>query len=431
MKTLFMDCSMGAAGDMMMGALYELLDTSQREHFLDTMNGLLPGTISLTASSSEKCDIYGTKMDVSVYRHTEKSSAHVHSEMNQTTYQKVLTQIESLSLSPWVKENAKTIYTLIGEAESYAHRKNINQIYFDEVGSLDAIIDVVGCCILIEMLSPKQILASPVHVGSGTCAHGILPVPAPATAEILKDIPIYSGTIEDDLCTPAGAALLKHFVTQFLPMPPMTVIKTGYGMGSKDFPIANCMRIFLGDVDILPVPSKRQLPHVPSLNTISVQGKNETHPDFYAEGLHNLEQILELSCNLDDMTPESISYTMDVLLNAGALDVFTTPVHMKKNHSGILLTCLCNMEQESLFSRLILEHTSACGIRIHPCYRRILDTSFETVSTTFGTITIKISSGYGIHKFKPEYNDVAIAAKKHNVTFREVWNAARNAYLKH
>ena len=147
--------------------------------------------------------------------------------------------------------------------------------------------------------------------------------------------------------------------------------------------------------------------------------------------LHNLDQILELSCNLDDMTPEAVAYAMDILLKAGALDVFTTPVHMKKNRSGILLTCLCNMEQESIFSRLMLEHTSTRGIRIHPCYRRILDTSFETVSTAFGTITLKISSGYGIHKFKPEYDDVAEAAKKYDVTFHEVWNAARNAYLKH
>ena len=433
MKTLFMECSMGAAGDMIMGALYELLDSSQRDDFLDTMNHLLSGTISLTANCSEKCGIYGTKMNVSIHGQTEEASPHVHSETYQTTYPEVLAQIDSLSLSPWVKENAKAVYTLIGDAESYAHRKNIEQIHFHEVGTLDAIMDVIGCCILIELLKPEQILASPVHVGSGTvhCAHGILPVPAPATAEILKEIPIYSGTIEGELCTPTGAALLKHFAAQFLPMPPMTIEKTGYGMGSKDFSVANCVRIFLGDVDILPVPSKRQLPHIQPLHAVSELKKEETHPDFYTEGLHNLDQILELSCNLDDMTPEAVAYAMDILLKAGALDVFTTPVHMKKNRSGILLTCLCNMEQESIFSRLMLEHTSTRGIRIHPCYRRILDTSFETVSTAFGTITLKISSGYGIHKFKPEYDDVAEAAKKYDVTFHEVWNAARNAYLKH
>lgn len=443
MKTLFIDCSMGAAGDMIMGALYELLEPSQQETFLERMNHLFSENIVLTASPCEKCGIYGTKMTVSIHGHQEEphsqphsphpeTAAHAGKSHIHTSYPEVLSQIDSLSVSPWVKEQAKAVYTLIGTAESKVHHTDINQIHFHEVGTLDAIADVVGCCILLEMISPEQIFASPVHVGSGTvsCAHGVLPVPAPATAELLQGIPIYSGTIEGELCTPTGAALLKHFVAQFLPMPPMTTEKHGYGMGTKDFPTANCLRIFLGKMDILPVPSKRQLPHVQPKHDVSPKSEAETHPDFYTEGLHNLDQILELSCNLDDMTPEAVSYTMDILLEAGALDVFTTPVHMKKNRSGLLLTCLCNMEQESIFSRLILEHTTTRGIRIHPCYRRILDASFEKVSTPFGTITIKVSSGYGIHKFKPEYDDVAKAAKEHDATFQEVWNAAKDAYLK-
>lgn len=452
MKTLFIDCSMGAAGDMLMGALYELLSPSQQEDFLDTMNHLFSEHLFVTASPCEKCGIYGTQMKVSIYgtheesahSHTQAPSQehkHTHSHKHEhahgsshvhTSYPEILAHIDSLSVSPWVKEQAKQIYTLIGNAESHVHHTEITQIHFHEVGTLDAIMDIIGCCILIEQLSPEQILASPVHVGSGTvhCAHGILPVPAPATAEILQGIPIYSGTIDGELCTPTGAALLKHFVGQFLPMPPMTVQKNGYGMGTKDFSTANCLRIFLGEMDILPVPSKRQLPHVQSKHSVLAPEKTETHPDFYAEGFHNLDQILELSCNLDDMTPEAVSYAIDILLDAGALDVFTTPVYMKKNRSGLLLTCLCNMEQESIFSRLILTHTTTRGIRIHPCYRRILDASYEKVSTPFGAVTIKISSGYGIHKFKPEYDDVAKAAKEHSVTFQEVWNAAKDAYLK-
>ena len=436
MKTLFIDCSMGAAGDMLMGALYELLTPPQQEDFLETMNHLLSKNISVTATPCEKCGIYGTKMNVSIYGKMEETSLSETSSHNfhgaHTSYSDILAQIDSLAVSSWVKQHAKEVYTLIGNAESYVHHTDIAQIHFHEVGTLDAVMDVVGCCILLERLAPEQILASPVHVGSGTvsCAHGVLPVPAPATAEILQGIPIYSGTITGELCTPTGAALLKHFVGQFLPMPPMTVQKTGYGMGTKDFTTANCLRIFFGDMDILPVPSKRQLPHISPSSAIKAPTDSENHLDFYTEGFHNLDQILELSCNLDDMTPEAISYTMDVLLEAGALDVFTTPVHMKKNRSGLLLTCLCNMEQESIFSRLILEHTTTRGIRIHPCYRRILDASFEKVSTPFGTITIKVSTGYGIHKFKPEYDDVAKAACEHNTTFQEVWNAAKDAYLK-
>lgn len=435
MKTLFMDCSMGAAGDMLMGALYELLEPSQQEDFLDTMNLLFSGNISLTASPCEKCGIYGTKMTVSIHGQTEDAIIHTHDSSHRhahTSYPEILSQIDSLPVSSWVKEQAKTVYTLIGDAESHVHHTDISQIHFHEIGTLDAVTDVIGCCILIELLTPERILAAPVHVGSGTvhCAHGILSVPAPATAVLLQGIPIYSGTIEGELCTPTGAALLKHFVEQFLPMPPMTVQKNGYGMGTKNFSIANCLRIFLGEMDILPVPSKRQLPYIQPKGSVLTQEDKETQPDFYTEGFHNLDQILELSCNLDDMTPEAVSFAVDILLDAGALDVFTTPVHMKKNRSGLLLTCLCNMEQESLFSRLILSHTTTRGIRIHPCYRRILDASYEKVSTPFGDITIKISSGYGIHKFKPEYDEVVKAAKEHNVTFQEAWNAAKDAYLK-
>lgn len=432
MKTLFIECSMGAAGDMLMGALYELLEPSMQEDFLDTMNHLLPGTVSLSAESCEKCGIYGTKMTVSVQGITEgqPDGHHNGSAPSQTSYPELLAQIDSLSLSPQVKKDAKAIYTLIGTAESHAHRTDIQQIHFHEVGTLDALMDVIGCCILIEKLHPEQIIASPVHVGSGTvhCAHGILPVPAPATTEILKDIPIYSGTVTGELCTPTGAALLKHFAEQFTAMPPMTTEKTGYGMGTKDFDTANCLRIFYGDMNILPVPSKRQLP---DLQTSQMPGSNdpeETHPDFYTEGFHSLEQILELSCNLDDMTPEAAAYAVDILLEAGALDVFITPVHMKKNRSGLLLTCLCNLSQESTFSKLILTHTTTRGVRIHPCYRRTLESAFEKVSTPYGSITVKISSGYGIHKCKPEYDEVAAAAKKHGATFQTVYDAAVKAY---
>ena len=262
------------------------------------------------------------------------------------------------------------------------------------------------------------------------CAHGILPVPAPATAEILKDIPIYGGSIDGELCTPTGAALLKHFASQFTPMPPMTVEQTGYGMGAKDFATANCLRAFWGSLSILPVPSPRQLPGYPSAAAVRSDGDKETHPDYYTEQFHSLDQILELSCNLDDMTPETISYATKLLLDAGALDVYTTPIHMKKDRPGILLTVLCNVTEESRFSRLILTHTATRGIRIQPCYRRTLDAQFRKISTVYGEITIKISTGYGITKCKPEYEDVAAAARQCKVPFQTVYAAAVAAFHK-
>ena len=430
MKTLYLECNMGASGDMLMVALYELLSDSAKDAFIKNMNSLFPNQLMLSASPSEKCGIWGTKMNV-VILGQEETSERVHNHLH-TGYQEMLEQIGNLPVSASVKEHAKAVYTLIGNAESAAHHTDISQIHFHEVGTLDAIMDVVGCCLLIELLNPEQIIASPIHVGSGSvrCAHGILPVPAPATAELLKDIPIYGGSIDGELCTPTGAALLKHFSSQFTPMPPMTVEQTGYGMGAKDFDTANCLRAFWGNLSILPVPSPRQLPGYPSAAAVKSDGDKETHPDYYTEQFHSLDQILELSCNLDDMTPETISYATKLLRDAGALDVYTTPINMKKDRPGILLTVLCNVTEESRFSRLILTHTATRGIRIQPCYRRTLDAQFRKISTVYGEITIKISTGYGITKCKPEYEDVAAAARQCKVPFQTVYAAAVAAFHK-
>ncbi len=440
MKTLFLECNMGASGDMLMGALYELLSDSEKDTFLKSMNSLFPKQLMLSASPSEKCGIWGTKMNVVILGQEEhgtvseecpQTEEHAHIHLH-TSYPQMLEQIDKLPVSPSVKEHAKAVYTLIGNAESAAHHTDISQIHFHEVGTMDALMDVVGCCQLLELLNPEQIIASPIHVGSGSvrCAHGILPIPAPATAEILKDIPIYGGSTEGELCTPTGAALLKHFVSQFTTMPPMSIERTGYGMGSKDFATANCLRAFWGSLSILPVPSPRQLPGTPTPGAVKAVHEGETRPDFYTEQFHSLDQILELSCNLDDMTPETISYATKLLRDAGALDVYTTPINMKKDRPGILLTVLCNVSEESRFSRLILTHTATRGIRIQPCYRRTLDAQFRKISTVYGEITIKISTGYGITKCKPEYEDVAAAARQCKVPFQTVYAAAVAAFQK-
>lgn len=442
MKTLYLECNMGASGDMLMGALYELLSDSEKDIFLKTMNSLFPEDIMLHAVPSEKCGIWGTKMNVVILGQEEHADAdispqhghnagHAHHHFH-TSYLNMLKQIEDLPISSSVKEHAKSVYTLIGNAESIAHNTDISQIHFHEVGTLDALMDVVGCCLLLEVLDPEQIIASPIHVGSGSvrCAHGILPVPAPATAEILKDIPIYGGNIDGELCTPTGAALIKHFVSQFTTMPPMSVEHTGYGMGSKNFTTANCLRVFWGSLSILPVPSPRQLPDASAPVELEDNRDQETHPDYYTEKFHSLDQILELSCNLDDMTPEAVSYATNLLRDAGALDVYTTPIYMKKDRPGILLTVLCNVSEESRFSRLILTHTATRGIRIQPCYRRTLDAQFCKISTVYGDITVKVSTGYGIHKCKPEYEDVAAAARQCKVPFETVYAAAIEAFQK-
>ncbi len=261
MRMLYIDCGMGAAGDMLTAALLELMPDP--EETLRELNALgIPGVV-FSMEKSVKCGINGTHMVVKVHnaeedeqlhhdhhdshhhdRHHEHHGHHHHSSLHDIEH-----IFSHLALPEEVKQDALTVYRLIAQAESHAHGVPVSEIHFHEVGTMDAIADVTAVCLLLHKLRPECIVASPVHVGSGTvrCAHGILPVPAPATAFLLKDVPIYGGSIPSELCTPTGAALLKHFVTEFGNMPVMRVSQIGYGMGKKDFERANCVRILLGE----------------------------------------------------------------------------------------------------------------------------------------------------------------------------------------
>jgi len=265
------------------------------------------------------------------------------------------------------------------------------------IGIADAIVDIVGFCLLVNMLELSEITASPIHVGSGfvKCEHGLLPVPAPATAEILKGVPIYGGRIRAELCTPTGAAILKHFVKRFGEMAPMVVQKVGYGMGTKDFEAANCVRAYLYE-------------------------KSESE---------NSDIVYEISCNLDDMTPEAIGAAVDVLLKNGALDVYTTPVTMKKNRPAVVLTCIVAKNKRDIVSELMLEHTTTLGVRMSEHSRILLSRGVFTVNTPYGEIRVKRSEGYGVTKYKPEYDDVSAAAALHSVPFMTVYNSVL-AYAK-
>jgi uncharacterized protein (TIGR00299 family) protein len=288
------------------------------------------------------------------------------------------------------------VFKIIGEAEAKVHGAPLDNIHLHEIGSLDAVTDIVGCCLAADMLGVSEIIASPVHVGSGfvRCAHGVLPVPAPAAAEILKGVPIYGGQIKGELCTPTGAALLKRFVTRFGEMTPISIVKIGYGMGSKDFDAANCIRAFLCEDDI-----------------------------SGGDG----DVVYDISCNLDDMTPEAVGAAFGILFENGALDVYTTPIMMKKNRPAVMLTCLCAEKNRDIIVRLMLEHTTTLGVRIKKCSREILPRSAETVSTAYGDIRVKYAQGSGFTKHKPEYDDVVAAATRHGVPFMTVYDAALQA----
>lgn len=446
MKLLYLDCGMGAAGDMLGAALAELLPDDARDAFTSELNAAgIPG-VHISLDPSVKCGITGTHLTVTVngteekeggYSHSHEHSHHDHQhdhahdhshshdhqhshshdhhhDHSHRSLHDIHHIIDDLKLPEAVRTDILAVYRLIAEAESKAHDKPVSEIHFHEVGTMDAIADIASVCLLLHKLAPDQIIASPIHVGSGQikCAHGILPVPAPATAYILKDIPIYSGSIQGELCTPTGAALLKHFVTRFDQMPLMTPASTGYGMGTKDFPAANCVRAILGE--------------------------------SFAE--NQPETICELSCNVDDMTGEDIAFAIETFLQNGALDAFTVPCTMKKGRPGVLVTVLCKDPDQKQMTKLILQHTTTLGVRSAIKKRWVLSrTESETVipddmlanvtapdmpagsktqelKTTGNDCTIrsKTSTGFGITRNKYEHDDLEKIARTYGLTLAQV-----------
>lgn len=411
MKTLYLECNMGAAGDMLMAALTELMP--DKDAFVKELNDLQIPQVNIERTTIAKCGIMGTHMVVTVDREEEKSidvpmHAHTHSHEghthahghshHHTSMKDIEHIIGHLNVPEKVKEDAIAVYKLIADAESHAHGRPVEEVHFHEVGAMDAVADIVGVCLAIYKLAPEQIIASPVHVGYGQihCAHGILPIPAPATAHILQGIPIYGGRIEGELCTPTGAALLKHFAQSFGQMPMMAVEQTGYGMGMKDFTDANCLRAIIG-------------------NTVEGQEQTGCHG-----AVQEMDSIIELCCNLDDMTPEKIGFVTELLMEEGAFDVYTTNIQMKKNRPAVMLTCMCAKEDREKFLTLILKHTTTLGVREYTCKRYGLKREIREVETIYGTVRVKAASGYGVAKEKPEYEDMARIAKEKKISLAEI-----------
>ena len=470
MKTLYLECGMGAAGDMLTAALLELMPDP--DAVVAELNGLgIPG-VEFSKEAMSKCGIGGTHMTVKVHgeeeseemfhhhhdhatfedcketdenhqdqNHLDHSHAHVHSHESacpvheehdhhhdhdhsceahehhhdhqvvtgsDDTHHHEHTHEHShdghhhhhhsslhdikhivcdhLNLPEQVKQDVMAVYGLIAEAESHAHGVPVTEIHFHEVGTMDAIADITAVCLLMHHIAPDQVIVSSVHVGSGHvhCAHGILPVPAPATAYILNGVPMYGGAVKGELCTPTGAALLKHFATRFGDMPVMRTEAIGYGMGKKDFEQANCIRAMLGETEDAG------------------------------------DSVLQLECNVDDMTAEELGFAMETILAAGALEVYTVPVGMKKSRPGTLLSVLCHEDQKEKLVRVIFQNTTTIGVREHSCSRYTLKRSFETVQTPYGEVQKKISSGYGVTREKYEYEDLARIAREQGISLAEV-----------
>ena len=423
MKTLYLECGMGAAGDMLAGALFELIP--DREGFLRKFRSLGLPIVQIEMEPSEKCGICGTHVRVLVGNEEEVSAdEHVHDAYHEHSHHEhmhhehthdhdheheeedaghhthgaghhhhaSLKDIQNifagLGISEDIRQDAMSVYTEIAKAESHVHGTDVEHIHFHEVGTMDAVADILMVCMLIHELAPDRILASPVHTGSGyvRCMHGILPVPAPATAFLLQGIPNYGGSIEGELTTPTGAALLRHFVTGFGDRPVMAVEKIGYGMGKKDFVRANCVRAFWG------------------------------------ETAETREAVVKLECNVDDMTGEDLGYAQEVLMRSGARDVYTIPIGMKRSRPGIMLSCICMPEDADRLAALMLKHTSTLGVRKLALERYVLSRNEEVLETPWGDVRVKISDGYGVQRRKPEYTDLVAVAERTGKSVTEVRN---------
>ncbi len=409
MKTLYLDLSMGAAGDMLTAALLPLTDDPAAA--LAALNALgVPG-VSFTAAPRVRCGVTGVGVAVSVNGveedeallagHHDHDHGHDHDHDHGHDHHHAhthLTDIErtirALRAPEPVLEDAVAVYRLLAEAESAVHGEPVEQIHFHEVGTLDAVADVTAVCLLLHLLAPENIVASPVHVGSGTvrCAHGVLPVPAPAAAKLLTGIPTYGGEIKGELCTPTGAALLKHFVASFGPQPAMTVQRIGYGMGKKEFPAANCVRAMLGET------------------------ADKTFPAAS-------DAVWELACNIDDMTAESLAFAAERLLSSGAADVFLTPILMKKGRPGTMLTVLVKEPDRDRLLGEIFRYTSTLGVRMAKKERAVLVRRSETVETPAGSVRKKISEGFGVTREKIECDDLAAVARAKNLSLDDVRKA--------
>lgn len=403
MKQLYLDLGMGAAGDMLTAALLELCP--HKDGIIKKLNSLnIPG-VHYEREIMKKSAICGTHMHVIVNGseeecgHEHEEGHHEHSHHHHISMSDIGEIVSKLNTSEKIKKQILDVYNIIADAESRVHGEPVSQIHFHEVGNMDAIADVAAVCILINELNIGKIVVSPVHTGSGfvMCAHGKLPVPAPATALILEGVPYYSDGLKGELCTPTGAALIKYFADDFSDMPAMVVEKTGYGFGKKEFERPNCVRALLGTAF--------------QCSEVTSECDNSCE---------KTDKVVELACNIDDMTAEEIGFATEKILEAGALDVYTISAYMKKNRPGTVICCLCHEDEREKFAKIMFKYTTTIGVRQYNCDRYILSRKTENIETDYGNVRVKKTSGYGVEREKMEYDDLSNIANKRQKSVFEV-----------
>lgn len=517
MKILFLDLGMGAAGDMLAAALYELID--DKEDFIKEINAAgIPGA-EIKAEDAYRCAIRGTRMRVLIngcgegspdagYEHSHDSREHCHedsceghslsNEHTRTGHDRsrpdagkssgsvhshedpglsggegrssgfiyensghghnhphrsmadIEALTDALNVSAKVKADVKEVYKIIAQAESRAHGREVSEIHFHEAGAMDAIADITAVCMLMERLAPDKVIASPVRTGYGHvhAAHGIIPVPAPATTNILEDFPSYEGDIEAELCTPTGAALVKYFANETGRMGVMYSKKTGYGMGSKELERCNALRAVIGNstpAALCGAPPKNapaagfKAPEKGFFDEASFGQTPESsfedaqkQPDGEKKGAPSCseeelkDKVFELSFTVDDMTGEEVAFACEKIFEAGALDVYTQSVYMKKNRPGMVVDILAKEEFRDRIVSAVFKHTTTLGIREAFCERYILKRENEVIESSFGTVRKKVSRGWGACTEKFEYDDLCAIARDAGMSLGEIKHLLKN-----
>jgi len=398
MKILYYDCFAGISGDMNLGAL---VDLGVDPEFLQNELGKLPvHGYELKFSRESRKGISGTRVEVKIDHLHSHSGHHQHSHGkgehdHHSTYAGIKKMIAASKLNEEVKRISLSVFRIIAEAEAKIHNKPLDEVHFHEVGAIDSIVDIVGAAICIHKLAPDSVLCSTVELGGGSiqCAHGIYPVPAPATAEILKHIPVKKGSVNYEATTPTGAAILAACVNEFTDITDFIILKTGYGAGGRDGSLPNVLRVFLCESKDIRYPEK-----MPSL-------------------------IIE--CNIDDMNPELYDYIIDSLFSAGAMDVYITPIIMKKSRPAVKLSVLCSPDNETEINEILLRETSTIGVRKYPVEKTMLDRKTELIQTKYGEIRVKSAYYHGkCIKSKPEYDDCNKLARENKVPISIVYREA-------
>ena len=394
MRSVYFDCFAGVSGDMIIGAQLDLgVDLESLNHQLASLG--LDG-YQIKSRRVERGGIAAAKFDVEV------------DEMRQPA--RTLADIRSIILrsnaTDHVKDQANRVFERLAEAEARTHNTTADKVHFHEVGAVDSIIDIVGAMIGFELLAVERFFCSPLRVGSGTVEtqHGRLPIPAPATAELLGGVPVYTGDLEGEFVTPTGAAIVATLCEEFGPLPLMRVDRVGYGAGSRDpkgFP--NALRLMIGEIE-----------------------EAATQTKVYAT---SDETIMVIETNIDDMNPQVYGFVMERAFALGALDVFMVPIQMKKDRPGVLFTVLCKPETGDAMIEMLLAETTTLGVRYHETKRRVLERAIETVETEYGPVRIKVArDGARTLHFQAEYQDCARIALEAKVPLLEVQGAATAAY---